>query len=412
MFQHYRFWAMLRFLTTDDLTPDHKTVLVRSDLNVPLQDGEITDDFRIRAALPTLETLAARGARVVVMSHLGRPKKKSKKLSLQPVADRMAGLATVPVTFVASLVGRAAKDAIKEMDPATILVLENTRFETGETSNDPDLAAKLGRLADAFVLDAFGTAHRAHASTVGVGEHLPSFAGPLLQKELEAIGKLVAGAPRPFVVVLGGAKVSDKIGVLTSLLPKVDAMLIGGGMCFTLMMAAGIKVGSSLVEVDMVPQMRELLASADGAKIVLPEDIVVATEFAEDAEPEVVGAGDIPDGAMGLDIGPVTAARYAAIVNEAGSVFWNGPMGVFEWEPFRAGTAAVAKAVADADAFTVVGGGDSVAALRLLGLEDEVSFVSTGGGAGLELLEGKRLPGLTMLERSASEIRSNGGEDD
>ncbi|MBT8250300.1 MAG: phosphoglycerate kinase [Acidimicrobiia bacterium] len=391
---------MLKFANLDDLPPDAKTVLVRSDLNVPMYDGAISDDFRIRSAVPTLEALAERGAKVVVMSHFGRPDKKSKKYSLEPVADRLADMTQVPVGFVASLVGRAAKTAIAEMAPGSILVLENTRFQAGETANDGELAAKLSGLADAFVLDAFGTAHRAHASTVGVGEHLPSFAGLLLQKELEAIGTLLEEPPRPFVVLLGGAKVSDKIAVLTALLPRVDAMLIGGGMCFTLMKAAGIAVGTSLLEDEMVPRMRELLASADGAKIVLPEDIVVAAEFAEDADPLVVAAGEIPKGSMGLDIGPITASRYSDIIKEARSVFWNGPMGVFEWPNFRAGTEAVAHAVAKSDAFSVVGGGDSVAALRLLELEDEVSFVSTGGGAGLELLEGQDLPGLAMLERS------------
>ncbi len=400
---------MFKFARLDDLQPDAKTVLVRSDLNVPMHDGNISDDFRIRSAVPTLEALAKRGAKVVVMSHLGRPDKKSKKFSLEPVADRLADVTQVPVSFVASLVGRKAKTAIAEMSPGSILVLENTRFEAGETTNDAELAAKLAGLADIFVLDAFGTAHRAHASTVGVGEHLPSFAGLLLQKELDAIGTLLDDPPRPFIVLLGGAKVSDKIGVLEALLPRVDAMLIGGGMCFTLMKAAGIAIGSSLLEDEMVPRMRELLASADGAKIVLPEDIVVAAEFAEDADPRVVAAGEIPQGSMGLDIGPTSASRYGDIIKEARSVFWNGPMGVFEWPNFRAGTEAVANAVAASNAFSVVGGGDSVAALRLLELEDEVSFVSTGGGAGLELLEGKNLPGLAMLERSIDNLSTTDG---
>lgn len=402
---------MFSYATIDDFDPAGKRVLVRSDLNVPLQDGEISDDFRIRAALPTLEQLAGAGAVVIVTSHLGRPERKTKKLSLAPVASRMADLASVPVSFVGSLVGKAAREAAASAEPGTILVLENTRFEKGETANDEKLGEKLSALAEVFVLDAFGTAHRAHASTVGVGDHLPSYAGPLLVRELQAMEKLLDEPQRPFVVLLGGAKVSDKIGVLTSLLPRVDAMLIGGGMCFTLMAAAGIGVGTSMLEEEMIPEMRRLLQSAGGAKISLPEDLVVAAEFAEEAEPSVVSSGGIPPDAMGLDIGPATAERYSNIVGQARSVFWNGPMGVFEWQAFRAGTEAVARALADTEAYSVVGGGDSVAALRMFGLEDAVSFVSTGGGAGLELLEGKDLPGVEMLARWEKQVRTPGAQE-
>ena len=372
---------MNRYLTLDDVEVDGLSVLVRSDLNVPLEGREVGDDFRIRAALPTLERLVADGADVTVCSHLGRPKGVDPGLSLEPVAARMGELSEYQVGFESG---------------GDITVLENTRFLDGETSNDTATAEKLADGFDFFVQDAFGSVHRAHASTVGVAEILRSAAGPLLDAELQALGRLLDDADHPYTVVLGGAKVSDKLGVIENLLPKVDRMLIGGGMCFTFLAAQGIDVGESMVEESMLDTVGDL-ASDD--KIVLPIDVVVADRFAEDSEHRVVPVSAIPDGWMGLDIGPETSDEFARNVFDSASVFWNGPMGVFEWRPYRGGTEAVAKAIGDCPGFTAVGGGDSVAALRLLGLEDTVSHVSTGGGAGLELLEGQILPGVQVLER-------------
>lgn len=389
----------MRYLTIDDIEPSGFRVLVRSDLNVPLDGGRVADDFRIRAALPTIQALRERGARVVVCSHLGRPKGPDPDLRMDPVAARLAEIGGFGVHKVDDVAGPRAAEAVEAMGPGDVVLLENTRFEPGETKNDPVLADRLAALCDLFVQDAFGSVHRAHASTVGVAERVRSVAGLLLVRELDAFSRFLGEPERPYVVVLGGAKVSDKLGVVRSLLPKTDAMLIGGGMCFTLLAAEGYEVGESLVEEEMLDTVREVLAGPGGDKIQLPTDVVVADRFAPDAPWRVTEAKAIPDEGVGLDIGPATAERFAAVVEGAGSVFWNGPMGVFEWEPFRAGTARVAQAMADTSAFTVVGGGDSVAALRMLGLEDRVSHVSTGGGAGLELLEGRPLPGVEVLER-------------
>ncbi len=389
----------MRYLTIDDIEPSGFRVLVRSDLNVPLDGGRVADDFRIRAALPTIQALRERGARVVVCSHLGRPKGQDPALRMDPVAARLAEIGGFGVHKVDDVAGPRAAEAVEAMGPGDVVLLENTRFEPGETKNDPVLADRLAALCDLFVQDAFGSVHRAHASTVGVAERVRSVAGLLLVRELDAFSRFLGEPERPYVVVLGGAKVSDKLGVVRSLLPKTDAMLIGGGMCFTLLAAEGYGVGESLVEEEMIDTVREVLAGPGGDKIQLPADVVVADRFAPDAPWRVTEAKAIPDEGVGLDIGPATAERFAAVVEGAGSVFWNGPMGVFEWEPFRAGTARVAQAMADTSAFTVVGGGDSVAALRMLGLEDRVSHVSTGGGAGLELLEGRPLPGVEVLER-------------
>jgi phosphoglycerate kinase len=373
--------------------------VVRSDLNVPLDDGEVADDFRITASLPTIKTLLARGAKVVVCSHLGRPKGVDEALRMDPVADRLRELGGFPVNKLDVVAGPEAEAAIAIADSGTVTLLENTRFEPGEKKNDPVLADALARLADLFVLDAFGTAHRAHATTVGLAERLPAAAGLLLEKEVAALSSLLDEPDRPYVVILGGAKVSDKLAVMEHLLPRVDKMLVGGGMCFTLLQAQGHQVGNSLVEESMTGVVSELLVGEYGHKIVLPRDIVAASGFAEDADAVVVGADSIPEDRMGLDIGPDSVAVFRKAVDDAASVFWNGPMGVFEWEAFRAGTAGVASAVAETDGFTVIGGGDSVAAIRLLGREDQVSHVSSGGGAGLELLEGKQLPGISALER-------------
>ena len=385
--------------TLDSLQVEGKTVLVRSDLNVPLSDGAVADDFRIRASLPTIEALRSRSAKVVVCSHLGRPKGVDDTLRMDPVAARLGELGGFPVSKVDRVAGAEVEAAVAETDPSTVTLLENTRFEPGEKKNDPALAAALARLADAFVLDAFGTAHRAHATTVGVAELLPSAAGLLLESEVKALSALLGEPDRPYVVILGGAKVSDKLAVMEHLLPRVDKMLVGGGMCFTLLRAQGYDIGNSLVEDSMVEVVGGLLAGEYGSKIVLPSDIVVASAFAADAESSVVPVGEIPAGSMGLDIGPASIGEFSAAIGAADSIFWNGPMGVFEWEAIRGGTAGVASAVAATDGFTVIGGGDSVAAIRMLGRQDQVSHVSSGGGAGLELLEGKQLPGIVALER-------------
>jgi len=357
---------------------------VRSDLNVPLEDGEVSDDFRLRSALPTLERLVASGAAVTVCSHLGRPKGVDPGLSLEVVARRMDELSDYDVRF------ETAGD---------ITVLENTRFLQGETSNEPDTARQMAEGFDLFVQDAFGSVHRAHASTVGVAELIESAAGPLLDAELAALGRFLGEPDRPYTVVLGGAKVSDKLGVIENLLPRVDRMLVGGGMCFTFLSAQGMGVGRSLVQEDMLGTVCDLLEGPDAHKIVLPVDIAVGEEFSESATRHIVLASEIPDDSIGLDIGPETGAGYWELIGSSASVFWNGPMGVFEWESFRNGTEHIARAMADCDGFTVVGGGDSAAALRLLGLEGAVSHLSTGGGAGLELLEGRILPGVAVLER-------------
>jgi phosphoglycerate kinase len=375
---------MARYLTLEDVDVHDLDVLVRSDLNVPIEDGQISDDFRIRAALPTLERLVDSGARVRVCSHLGRPKGPDPAFSLKPVAEAMAGLTDKEVGFETG---------------GQITVLENTRFDPGETSNDPATAARLAEGVSLFVQDAFGSVHRAHASTVGVAELVRSVAGPLLVAELEAMDRFLVDPKVPYVVVLGGAKVSDKLGVIENLLPKVDVMLIGGGMCFTILKAKGEEVGSSLVEDDQIDAVRRFLDGPDSEKVILPIDVVIASEFAKNAEHKTVYVKEMPPGWMGLDIGRETNQLFASVIRTAETVFWNGPMGVFEWEPFRAGTEAIARAMADTSAFTAVGGGDSVAALRQLGLESEISHVSTGGGAGLELLEGKELPGVAVLAR-------------
>lgn len=380
-----------------------KRVLVRVDLNVPLDGSTVTDDFRIRASLPTIQTLRDVGAIVALATHLGRPKDRDPALSTRPVADAIRDLGGFPVVHVPAVVGSAVDDAVRAAAPGDVLLLENTRYEPGETKNDPDLAAAMAAPFELFVLDAFGTAHRAHASTVGVTEHLVSVAGPVLEREVEALTRLLDDPPRPFTVVLGGAKVSDKLGVIKSLLPRVDMLLVGGGMCFTLLAAEGYEIGGSLVERDMIGEVREVLSGPHGARVRLPDDVVEADRFAEDANHRIVSSSSLDDDWMGLDIGPDTTAEFAGVVKGSQAVFWNGPMGVFEWEAFRAGTAGVAQSLAGHGGFTVVGGGDSVAAVRMLGIEEEISHVSTGGGASLEFVEGKTLPGLAALERWTNE---------
>ena len=375
---------MSDYLTIGNVDVGGLNVLVRSDLNVPLIDGAVADDFRIRAALPTLVGLVGNGAVVTVCSHLGRPKGHDPTLSLEPVATHMSALTDLEVGF---------------RQGGQITVLENTRFLAGETTNDPETAQWLAEGVDLFLQDAFGSVHRAHASTVGVAERVKSLAGPLLDAELKALGRFVGDPDRPYTVVLGGAKVSDKLAVIENLLPSVDRMLIGGAMCFTFLVARGIEVGKSLVQDDMVEAVRGLLEGPHGRKIILPVDIATANRLSEDAERHVVAVSEIPERSAGLDIGPETGAGFWELIGSSASVFWNGPMGVFEWESFRNGTEHVARAMAACDGFTAVGGGDTVAALRLLDLDGSISHLSTGGGAGLQLLEGRVLPGVAVLER-------------
>jgi phosphoglycerate kinase len=377
-----------------------KRVLVRVDFNVPLDDGRVGDDTRIRAALPTIELLRERGAALILVSHLGRPKGEVEPaLSMRPVGERLAELLGADVKQAPAVVGEDVETMTAGLSPGDVLLLENVRFEPGETDNDPALAEALAALADLYVNDAFGAAHRAHASTEGVARRLPGYAGLLLESEVNELTAVVESPERPLVVVLGGAKVSDKIGVIERFLEVADSILIGGAMCFSFFRAQDIPTGDSLVEEDGVPMAADALKRATGldCELSLPTDLVLGEEF--DAGTAVrLGEGVVvPDGWMGLDIGPATAAAYAKAVGVAGTVLWNGPMGAFELEPFAAGTRAVAEAVADAPGTTVVGGGDSVAALHQFGLAEKVDWVSTGGGASLELLEGKKLPGVEAL---------------
>jgi phosphoglycerate kinase len=387
--------------TLDDLEVRDRRVLVRVDFRVPLRDGEITDDSRIRAALPTIQVLRERGARLVLAAHLGRPKDREPELSLRPAADRLAELTGADVTLAPSVVGPEVEAYAEKLLPGDVLVLENVRYEPGETKNDPELAQAYARLCDAYVDDAFGAAHRAHASTEGVARLVPErAAGLLLEREVRALTQLLEEPARPLVAIVGGAKVTDKIGLIDAFLPRADAVLIGGATCFPFFAAQGHLVGASLCEEEGVVPARRALAEAgtDGrAPLNLPVDLVVADRFAADAERTALDGVDVPDGQMGLDIGARTAQGYADEIAGAGSVFWNGPMGAFELEPFAAGTRAVAEAVAAAEATTVVGGGDSAAALRAFGLADRVTHLSTGGGASLELIAGKTLPGVEVL---------------
>jgi len=377
-----------------------KRVLARVDFNVPLDHGAVADDTRIRAAVPTIEELLGRGASVVLVSHLGRPKDRELELSLRPAADRLAELIDADVTLAPAVVGDDVRAFAENLTPGNVLVLENVRYEPGETTNDPELAASLAELADVYVNDAFGAAHRAHASTEGVA-HLVAerAAGLLLEREVETLTQLLEQPARPLVAVLGGAKVSDKIAVIDRFREVADTILIGGAMCFPFLGAQGHRVGNSLCADEDVELARRTLAEDSGtrAQLELPQDLVIAERFADDAPAKPLDGVDVPDGWMGLDIGPRTAEAYAEKIEAAGTVFWNGPMGAFELEPFSAGTRAVAEAVAAAPGVTVVGGGDSAAALAQFGLADSVTHLSTGGGAALELIEGKSLPGVEAL---------------
>jgi phosphoglycerate kinase len=392
--------------TIDDLDVAGRKVLVRADLNVPLQDGRITDDGRIRASLPTIETLLARGAKVIVCAHLGRPKGEVRpEFSLGPVAGRLGELLGVRVVFADDVVGASAHAAVGGLGDGDVALLENLRFEAGETSKDDAeraaFADRLAALADLYVGDGFGAVHRKHASVYDVPARLPHAAGDLIATEVSVLEKLTDRVERPYAVVLGGSKVSDKLGVIDNLLGKADRILIGGGMVFTFLKAQGHEVGKSLLEEDQLGIVREYLRRAEetGVEFVLPVDVVAATAFAADADHDVVAADAIPADRLGLDIGPESGKLFAARLAGAKTVFWNGPMGVFEMEPYAHGTRAVAQGLIDSGAFTVVGGGDSAAAVRRLGFDEAAfSHISTGGGASLEYLEGKTLPGLQALE--------------
>ncbi len=388
--------------TVRDLDLDGgERVLVRVDFNVPLAGGRVTDDTRIRAAVPTLEHLLESGVRLVLAAHVGRPKgKPSQETSLRPATDRLRELIDAPVIQAPAVVGDEVKAAVEGLDPRSVLVLENTRWEPGETKNDKKLAKQLASYADYFVNDAFGAAHRAHASTAGVAEHLPSVAGLLLEREVETLTKIVESPERPLCVVLGGAKVTDKVALIDRFLEIADRLLIGGAMAFSFFRAQDISTGDSLVEEEGVELAAKALKKAkkSDCKLMLPVDLVLGESFSAEAANKQVDGTEVPDGWMGLDIGPATAAKYAKQIERAGTVFWNGPMGAFELEPFAGGTLAVAQAVASAPGTTVVGGGDSAAALAAFGLAEKVTHLSTGGGAALELLEGKALPGLEALD--------------
>jgi phosphoglycerate kinase len=386
--------------TLDTLDVDGKRVLVRADLNVPLDDAKVGDDFRIRAVVPTLRRLLAAGARVVLCSHLGRPKGFDERCSLRPVAEVLSGVLGTGVRLASDVVGDGARAEVGALEPGGIVLLENLRFEPGETKNDPTFAQRLTSLAECYVNDAFGACHRAHASIVGPPAQLPSVAGPLLASEVDHLSKLIGSPERPYVVVLGGAKVADKLGVVRNLLERADKILIGGGMCFTFLKARGVEVGSSLVDAEHFIDVASIVWDE---KLVLPWDFVVADSFEATEAWDVVRAKGFPSGMVGLDIGPESAAAFAQEVSRARTVFWNGPMGVFETETFAQGTRAVAEAVSACKGYTVTGGGDTAAALAKFGLERAVDFASTGGGASLEFLEGKTLPGIAALTGGSGE---------
>lgn len=384
--------------TVKDLDVSGKKVLVRVDFNVPLLDGKVSDDTRIRAALPTIHYLLEQGAAVILCSHLGRPKGEPKpEFSLRPTADYLAGLISVPVSFAKDCIGEVAENAANALHVGEVLVLENTRFHAGEKKNDPKMAKALANLADLFVNDAFGSAHRAHASTTGIADYLPAAAGFLLEKEIRYLGQAIAEPKRPFIAILGGAKISDKIDVIRNLLEKADSVLIGGGMANTFFKAQGFEISDSLVEDEALETAKEILASTEG-KLILPVDMVIADRFEKNAQMKTISVGDVPKGWRILDIGPQSVKVFQQALVGAGTVVWNGPMGVFEFEKFAKGTFGLAEAIANSGAVTIIGGGDSVAAVNQAGLAEKITHISTGGGASLEMLEGKILPGLAALE--------------
>nr|WP_297574527.1 phosphoglycerate kinase [uncultured Peptostreptococcus sp.] len=396
--------TMLNKKTIEDIDVRGKKCLVRCDFNVPLKNGKITDENRLVGAMPTIKYLIENRAKVILCSHLGKPKGEAKQeLSLAPVAARLSEMLGQEVVFAADLnvVGENAKKAVDQMKDGDVVLLENTRYRKEETKNEEGYSKELASLAEVFVNDAFGTAHRAHCSTVGAGQFLEErVCGYLIQKELDFLGSAVENPVRPFLAILGGAKVSDKLGVINNLLEKVDTLIIGGGMAYTFIKALGHEIGTSLLEEDKVAYAKEMMdkAQAKGVKLLLPVDVVYADKFAEDAQPHITEGRDIPVDCMGLDIGPKTRELFAAAVKESKTVVWNGPMGVFEFENFANGTKAIAQAMADVDATTIIGGGDSAAAVNQMGFGDKMSHISTGGGASLEFLEGKELPGIVALD--------------
>ncbi|PWH18507.1 MAG: phosphoglycerate kinase [Anaerolineae bacterium] len=383
--------------TIRDMDFKGKKVLVRVDFNVPIKDGVVSDDTRIRAALPTIQYLLDQGAAVILCSHLGRPKEgPDPQFSMKPTAEHLAKLIGKPVAFAEDCIGPIAEQAASQLKPGEILVLENTRFHKGETKNDPEMAKQLAALADVYVNDAFGSAHRAHASTEGVARLLPAVAGFLMEKEIQYLGQAIANPQKPFVAILGGAKISDKIGVIRNLLSKADQVLIGGGMANTFFKAQGYPVGDSLVEDEALDVAKEILAEGS-TKLRLPVDVVIADKFEDGAQKKVMSMGPIPDGWRIMDIGPETVEAFRKVILPAGTVVWNGPMGVFEFPNFAEGTFKIAKAVAECKGTTIVGGGDSVSAVKKSGVADQITHISTGGGASLEMLEGLVLPGVAAL---------------
>ena len=396
--------TMLNKKTIEDINVRGKKCLVRCDFNVPLKDGKITDENRLVGAMPTIKYLIENGAKVILCSHLGKPKGEPKpELSLAPVATRLSEMLGQEVVFAAdaNVVGENAKKAVAEMKDGDVVLLENTRYRKEETKNEEGYSKELASLAEIFVNDAFGTAHRAHCSTVGAGQFLEErVCGYLIQKELDFLGSAVENPVRPFLAILGGAKVSDKLGVINNLLEKVDTLIIGGGMAYTFIKALGHEIGTSLLEEDKVAYAKEMMdkAKAKGVNLLLPVDVVYADRFAEDAQPHITEGRDIPADCMGLVIGPKTRELFANAIRESKTIVWNGPMGVFEFENFANGTKAIAQAMADVDATTIIGGGDSAAAVNQMGFGDKMSHISTGGGASLEFLEGKELPGIVALD--------------
>ncbi|PIC56557.1 phosphoglycerate kinase [Sporosarcina sp. P12(2017)] len=387
--------------TIRDIKLNGQRVFCRVDFNVPMEDGKVTDDTRIRAALPTIEYMTNAGAKVILASHLGRPKGEVKEdMRLTPAGDKLSELLGKPVKKLNSSIGEEVEKAIAEMKDGDVILLENVRFNPGEEKNDAGLSKQFAELADVFVNDAFGTAHRAHASTAGIAEYIPGVLGFLLEKELDVLGKALSHPDRPFTAIIGGAKVKDKIGVIDNLLDKVDNLLIGGGLSYTFTRAQGHETGDSLVEEDKVELAKSFIEKAKqkAVNLYLPTDAVVANKFAADAETNTVAVDAITEGWMGLDIGPETAARYEQVIKDSRFVIWNGPMGVFEMEPFANGTKTVADAMAETAAYTVIGGGDSAAAVEKFEVADQMDHVSTGGGASLEFMEGKELPGVAVLQ--------------
>ena len=391
---------MLNKKTMKDIEVKGQRVFVRVDFNVPMADGVITDDTRIRAAISTIEYLVEQGAKVILASHLGRPKGEVKEdMRLTAVGVRLAELIGKPVTKLDESIGKAVEEAVANMQNGGILLLENVRFHAGEEKNDPALAEAFAKLADVYVNDAFGAAHRAHASTEGIAKHVPAVSGFLMQKELDVLGKALSNPERPFTAIIGGAKVKDKIGVIESLLEKVDHLIIGGGLSFTFIKAQGYDIGKSLLEEDKIELAKSFIdkAKAKGVQLHMPIDAVVANEFSKDAETKIVDVDAIPADWMGLDIGPKTAANYAEVIQNSKLIIWNGPMGVFEMDKFASGTKTVAEAMANTAGYTVIGGGDSAAAVEKFDVADKMDHISTGGGASLELMEGKELPGIVAL---------------